>query len=259
MKRAAKAIVNYLPAILLLVLLAAGWQAYVRIADVNSVILPAPTEIAQATWENRGSLLSDLMVTMREIVYGFLLGVAVGIVCGILIVYSRLMERTLYPLVITSQAVPIFAIAPLLVIWFGFGITPKVLMAAVIVFFPICVNQVEGLRSADRGAIELMRSYGASEWRVFRSVRLPASTPFLLAGMQLGVTYAVIGAVVAEWLGASDGIGYRMVVANSLSQTEIVFAAIFLVAVVGVAMFALVRIVGDLAFPWQARRRGDEQ
>lgn len=254
MKRVGRAIWEVAPAAALLTLLLAIWQAYVQMADVNPVILPAPTEVATAIWENRSSLASDMAVTLREIIYGFLLGAGLGMALGILIVYSKAMERTLYPLVITSQAVPVFAIAPLLVIWFGFGITPKVLMAAVIVFFPICVNQVEGLRSADRGAIELMSAYGASEWRIFRTVRLPASVPYLLAGMQLGITYAVIGAVVAEWLGADNGIGYRMVVANSLAQTEIVFAAIVVVAVVGVTLFACVRIIGNLLFPWQARR-----
>jgi ABC-type nitrate/sulfonate/bicarbonate transport system permease component len=255
MKGVTRKIWDLLPAAALMLLFLVIWQAYVELADVNSVILPPPTEVATALWENRSLLLSDLGVTIREIVYGFLLGAGVGMFLGILIVYSKAMERALYPLVITSQAVPVFAIAPLLVIWFGFGITPKILMAAVIVFFPICVNQVEGLRSADRGAIELMSAFGASEWKVFRTVRLPASVPYLLAGMQLGVTYAVIGAVIAEWLGADSGIGYRMVVANSLAQTDIVFAAIVVAAVVGVVLFAVVRIVGNLLFPWQARRR----
>lgn len=244
-----------LPALVLMLLIAVGWQLYVTWADVNPVILPSPTQILTTTWESRSLLLSDLAVTMTEIGLGFLLGVIVGMLCGMAIESWRTMERVLYPLVVASQAVPIFAIAPLLVIWFGFGIMPKVLMAAVIVFFPICVNQVEGLRSADAGVIELLRSYGASSLRIFRTAKLPSSTPFLLAGMQLGATYAVIGAVIAEWLGASEGIGYRMVVANSLSDTELVFAAIFVVAIVGLLLFAAVRLIGNLLFPWQAKTR----
>jgi ABC-type nitrate/sulfonate/bicarbonate transport system permease component len=255
MRTAGRAIWGLVPAAILLLLFLAAWQAYVEIWDVNAVILPSPTDVATALWDHRASLLADLGVTMQEIVYGFILGAVVGMVLGVMIVYSRALERALYPLVITSQAVPVFAIAPLLVIWFGFGITPKILMAAVIVFFPICVNQVQGLRSADRGAIELMSAYGAKEWRIFRSVRLPASIPYLLAGMQLGVTYAVIGAVIAEWLGADKGIGYRMVQANSLAETDIVFAAIVVVALVGVALFAVVRVLGNVLFPWQAHKR----
>ncbi len=174
-----------------------------------------------------------------------------------MIVYSKTAERTLYPLVIASQVIPIFAIAPLLMIWFGFGIQPKVIICALIVFFPICVNMVEGLRSADKGIVEVMRSYGASERRIFRSVRLPAAVPFLLIGTQVGITFGVIGAVIAEWVGADAGLGYRMVITNSQSETWLVFAAIITLAVVGVALFALVRVVGDLVFPWQAKVESD--
>ncbi len=242
-----------LPAAGLLVLLFGIWELWVRAKHVQPVILPPPTQVARTLWDNRSTLRSDLLVTLKEIAYGFFFGFAVGFVCGILIVYSKLMERTLYPLVIASQVVPVFAIAPLLIIWFGFGITPKVIIAALIVFFPICVNMVEGLRSADQGIIDVMRSYGASELRIFRSIRLPSSIPNLLVGTQVGITFAVIGAVIAEWVGADKGLGYRMVVANSQSETDLVFAAIITLAVVGVGLFALVRVVGDVAFPWQAR------
>ena len=221
------------------------------------MILPAPSAIGQTLWDEKSLLVSDLWVTLKEIVYGFVAGFLIGVVCGVLIVYSKTAERTLYPLVIASQVIPIFAIAPLLIIWFGFGIQPKVIICALIVFFPICVNMVEGLRSAEKGIVEVMRSYGASEPRIFRSVRLPAAVPFLLIGTQVGITFAVIGAVIAEWVGADAGLGYRMVVANSQSETSLVFAAIITLAVVGVALFALVRVVGDLVFPWQAKVESD--
>lgn len=244
-----------LPATILILLLLAFWQIYVRAANVNAVILPAPTDIASTLWDERSTLLSDLWVTFKEIALGFVVGAVAGMACGILIAYSKVLERTLYPIVIASQVIPVFAIAPLLIIWFGFGITPKVLIAALIVFFPICVNQVEGLRSAEQGAVDLLRSYGASEWRVFRVIRLPASIPYLLAGMQIGVTFSVIGAVIAEWVGAQEGLGALMLSANSQSDTALVFAAILTVAIVGVTLFGLVRVVGDVVWPWQARRR----
>lgn len=244
-----------LPATALVLLLVGFWQLYVTAADVNAVILPPPSDIVTTMWEERSTLLADLWVTFQEIALGFVVGAIAGMVCGILIAYSRVLERTLYPLVIASQVIPVFAIAPLLIIWFGFGITPKVLIAALIVFFPICVNQVEGLRSAEQGAVDLLRSYGASEWRVFRVIRLPASIPYLLAGMQIGVTFSVIGAVIAEWVGAQEGLGALMLAANSQSETALVFAAILTVAIVGVTLFGLVRVIGDLVWPWQARRR----
>lgn len=244
-----------LPVVLLLLVLGGAWEAYVRLADVQSVILPPPSEVATTWWTNRTTLGTDLLVTLREIVYGFGVGFVIGVAAGVGIVYSRILERTLYPLVIASQVVPVFAIAPLLIVWFGFGIAPKVIIAALIVFFPITVNMVEGLRSADQGILDLMRSYGSSEWRIFRSIRLPASVPYLVIGTQVGITFAVIGAVIAEWVGASEGLGYRMTVANSQSETALVFAAILTLAVIGVTLFALVRIVGDLAFPWQRKRQ----
>ena len=247
-------LLSIVPALLLLVIALGAWQAYVRANNVNAVILPAPSDIASTLWSQKSTLWDDLLVTLKEIAYGFAVGFGVGVVCGILIVYSRIAEITLYPIVIASQVIPIFAIAPLLIIWFGFGIEPKVIICAVIVFFPICVNMVQGLRSADQGIIDVMRSYGARESRIFRSVRLPASVPFLLVGTQVGITFAVIGAVIAEWVGADSGLGYRMVVANSQSETDLVFAAIVTLAVVGVFLFVLVRVVGDLVFPWQAGR-----
>lgn len=252
MSRVKRFLVAVLPPLFILILLGLGWQWYVTSADVNAVILPPPGDIFTVLWDRRDLLMEDLAVTAREIFLGFVVGVVAGMLFGVLIARSKIFERTFYPIVIASQAVPIFAIAPLLVIWFGFGVTPKVIMAAVIVFFPICVNQVIGLRSADESAIEVMRSYGASEFRIFRSVRFPYSVPFLLAGMQLGATYAVVGAVVAEWLGASEGLGYRMVSANANSQTDLVFAAILVTAVVGIALFVAVRVIGNLLFPWQS-------
>jgi ABC-type nitrate/sulfonate/bicarbonate transport system permease component len=244
-----------LPVVLLLVVVVGGWEAYVKLSGVNSVIVPGPAQVAKAWWTNRSTLGSDLLVTLREIVYGFLAGFVIGIVTGVGIVYSRILERMLYPVVIASQVIPVFAIAPLLIIWFGFGIAPKVIIAALIVFFPITVNMVEGLRSADQGIVDVMRSYGASEWRIFRTIRLPSSVPYVLVGTQVGITFAVIGAVIAEWVGASSGLGYRMTVANSQSETDLVFAAIITLAIVGVALFALVRVVGDVLFPWQRKQQ----
>lgn len=244
---------NVLPPLAILVLIGIGWQVYVSRSGISPVILPSPGEVWEALVDNRSLLLSDLGVTSKEIIFGLLVGVAAGMILGILIASSKAFERSLYPLVIASQAVPVFALAPLLVIWFGFGTMPKVLMAAVIVFFPICVNQVVGLRSADPGAIDVMRSYGAGELRIFRSVRFPASIPYLLAGTQLGATYAVIGAVIAEWLGANKGLGYRMVAANANASTDLVFAAIFVTAAAGIVLFVLVRVIGNLVFPWQAK------
>ncbi len=250
--RNSKRISYILPSISLLGIALIIWQSYVTLAHVNEVILPAPTGIMKSLWQNRLILWQNLIVTGEEILLGFVIGAVTGMILGIMIALSKALERAIYPLVIASQVIPIFAIAPLLIIWFGFGIAPKVLIAALIVFFPICVNQVEGIRSAEDGAIQLMRSYGAGTWRIFRVVQLPASVPFLLAGMQMGVTFSVIGAVIAEWVGAQTGLGALMLSADAQSNTSMVFAAIVTVAVLGVVLFALVRVIGNLIWPWQA-------
>jgi ABC-type nitrate/sulfonate/bicarbonate transport system permease component len=254
MSKLGRSVFVAIPAVLLLGLLVARWAVFVKVTAINQLLLPSPRTVFETTWTQRSLLLSDARVTLKEVAVGFVLGVAIGMLCGILIAESRLMERTIFPVVITSQAIPVFSLAPLLVIWFGFGLLPKVLLAALIVFFPICVNQVEGLRSADQGTVNIMRAFGASRLRIFRTVRFPASIPSLIAGMQLGVTYAVVGAVIAEWLGANQGLGYRMVAANALSETNVVFAAILVTAAVSVLLFALIRIAGNLLFPWQRRQ-----
>lgn len=253
-----RTIASVLPAVALIVAFGLVWEIAVRVMQVNAVILPAPSAIWVSLIDNFGLLMGDLAVTFQEFILGFLLGLSAAMVIGIAIVYSRTLERVLYPLVVASQAVPVFAFAPLLVIWFGFGILPKVLMVTVLVFFPICVNQVEGLRSADPRTIDMMRAFGANEIRIFRSIRMPSSVPFLVAGVQMGITFAMVGAVVAEWLGASQGLGYRMVVAHATSKTALVFAAVLVTATVSVLLFVLVRVVANRLFPWARtdRRRG---
>jgi ABC-type nitrate/sulfonate/bicarbonate transport system permease component len=241
-----------LPAALILVLLIGGWEIAVRVMDIQPVILPAPSRVATALWDNRGLLYSDMVVTIKEILVGFALGFVGGVVLAGLIVYSRTLDRALYPLAVASQTIPVFAIAPLLVIWFGFGMLPKVLVAALIIFFPITVNTVEGLRSAEPEMIALLRSLGASHWQIFRLIQIPASLPYVVAGTQVGIAYSVIGAVIGEWVGSTNGIGARMISANSLLQTDLVFASIVVLSLVALTLFLAVALISRLAFPWRS-------
>jgi len=242
---------NAAPVAAILAVAIVGWELAVSIWDVRDVILPAPSQIASTVWEERSLLASDMLVTLKEVALGFTLGLTAGVTLACLIVYSRVLERALYPLAVGSQTIPVFAIAPLLVIWFGFGVWPKVIVAALIVFFPITVNMVEGLRSAEPEAISLLRSLSASRWTIFRMVQIPASLPYLLAGTQVGVAYSVIGAVIGEWVGATEGIGARMLSANSLLQTDLVFAAIAVLSIVTLTLFVLVNVLGRLLMPWK--------
>ena len=239
------------PVSVLLVLLIGGWEIAVRALHTQDVILPAPSRIAQTIWDNFGLLSGDMGHTLVEVMLGFALGFGGGVLIAALIVWSKTLERALYPLAVASQTIPVFAIAPLLVIWFGFGILPKVIVAALIVFFPITVNTVEGLRSAEPDSIKLLRSLSASRWQIFRLIQVPASLPYVLAGTQVGIAYSVIGAVIGEWVGSTKGIGARMLSANSLLQTDLVFAAIVVLSVVALALFVLVSLAGRLLLPWK--------
>ena len=227
------------------------WQVAVAVFDVKDVILPPPTQIAKTLWEQRSLLASDTLFTLRNVLVGFAVGWIGGVALAAAIVASRVLERALYPLAVGSQTIPVFAIAPLLVIWFGFGMTPKVIITALIVFFPVTVNTVEGLRSADNEMIALMRSLSASRWQIFRIVQIPAALPYVIAGTQVGVAYSVIGAVIGEWVGSTNGIGARMLSANSLLQTDLVFAAIVVLTVMALVLFVLVTLLGRWLTPWR--------
>jgi len=254
-----RALLDYIPACLVFLAILIVWQTVVTVNSIPLAILPSPLRVAQTIVTDADTLASNTGVTMVEIVLGFVSGALVGMVTGILIFYSRALERMLYPLIVASQMIPVFAIAPLLIIWFGFGMSPKIIIAAVGVFFPICVNQVEGLRSVDPGLIKLMRAYSASDWQIFRMIAFPSSIPFLVAGLQIGVTFSVIGAVIAEWIGSENGLGALMIASNSLSRTDIVFAAIVVLSVMGLIFFVGVRLMADWLWPWQkkpSRRRG---
>lgn len=243
---------KYLPPILVVAGAIAAWEILVRANNVPAGLLPAPSAVLASIINDRNLLLDNLSVTLEEILLGFLLGLAAGIVVAIGIVYSKVFERTTYPIIIVSQTIPIFALAPLLIIWLGFGIEPKVVLVAIGVFFPITVDMVAGLRDADQEMLALLRTFRASEWQTFRTVRLPNSIPFLIPGAQVGMTYAVIGAVIAEWIGAEKGIGKVMISANALDRTDQLFAAMVLITVVALLLFVMVRVAGRRIAPWYA-------
>jgi ABC-type nitrate/sulfonate/bicarbonate transport system permease component len=163
---------------------------------------------------------------------------------------SRTLERSLYPFVIASQTIPIIVIAPLLLIWVGYGLAPKIIVVALIAFFPIVVNMVDGLKSADPDVVHLLRILGANRWQIFVKVQLPSSLPFLFSGLRVAMAVSVIGAVIGEWVGSSQGLGYLMIRSKPQFLTERVFAAIVVLSAIGVTLFALVGGLEKLAIPW---------
>ena len=242
---------SWLWPLLILLLLLGGWEVAVRVADTPRWMLPPPSAIAISLRDDRALLLSHAWVTLQEVLLGFGLALVAGVLVGIAIDSSRVLKRAIYPLVIASQTIPLVALAPILLIWFGYGILPKVLITALVSFFPLAVNTVDGLRAADGEMLALLRSFGASRRQRFRLVKMPAALPQLFTGARIAITFSVVGAVFGELVGASAGLGYLMERAGAQFQTERVFAAIVLLALMGISLFALLTLLERLLLPWR--------
>ena len=227
------------PVVTLAVLLAAWWIA-TWISGVPSYLLPTPQSVAVALWTQRGLLMWSTFTTLTETLLGLLAGVVLGSFCALAIVFSPLLQRWLMPLLLLSQAIPVFALAPLLVLWFGFGMTSKVVMAVLVIFFPITAAFSDGLRRTDIGWLDLARTMNASPASILRHVRLPAALPAFGSGLRVATAIAPIGAVVGEWVGASAGLGYVMLNANARIQTDVMFAALFVLAMMAILLWVLV-------------------
>ena len=250
------------PWLLMPITLAVGlllWYAIVRIGDFQPFILPPP----QLVWQRflralaDGSLARHSLVTLGEVLGGLLLGVSSASLLGYALAKSRRLERLLAPYVVASQSVPVVAIAPLLVIWFGPGITSKVLICALIVFFPVLINTIVGLRSVPNDLHGLMRSLEATRWQTFTLLEVPASLPVLLGGLRIGATLSVIGAVVGEFVGADRGLGFLINVARGQYDTALVFVAVFALIGMALILYSIVVLLENRLLAW--RKKPEEQ
>ena len=237
--------------IALLILFLAAWEAAVRGLGVPRYILPAPSGIAVSFVSHFSELLYHAAATMAEIVLGLLFGGLGGFGLAIVVFYSPILERALYPLIVASQMIPVFAIAPLLIVWMGYGLWPKATVAALIGFFPIVVNASDGLRSPSVESVELFRSLGATRGQIFAKLRLPASLPTVFAGLKVAATLCVVGATIGEWVGAHRGLGYLMLQSNALLRVDLVFAAILMLSILGLLLFGAVRIIERRVLRWR--------
>ena len=243
------------PAIALLALAVGFWELAARAGWVEDYLLPAPSEVARALVEDRDLLLEDAWVTGQEVLLGFALALVAGVAIAVALHLSTLARRTVYPLVIASQAVPIVVIAPILVIWFGFGMTPKLIVIGLICFFPIAVNTLDGLRAVDPAQQKMLRTLGAGRWALLRRLELPAALPYLFSGAKIAVAVAVIGAVFGELVGSDAGLGHAIQVGMAQLLTARVFAAVLLLSVMAIALFGLISLAERRAVPWA--RRGE--
>lgn len=247
---------DYLP-LLIAVGLFIGWELAVIVFAVSEFVVPRPTVVVELLVTRWDYFLTNTWVTAQEILLGFALSVIVGIALAIVIVRFRTVDRAVHPLLVILQVVPKVALGPIFILWFGFGMTPKLLLIVLIAFFPIVLNMIAGLRSVDQNLILLMQSVGASRTELMRRVEIPNSLPYLMTGLKLAITLAVIGAIVGEFSGAYEGLGYLIYFGSAQLDTPLVFAALILVSTLGVVMYYAVVIAERLIVPWAPERMRD--
>jgi len=219
-------------------LLLLWWLA--TLSNIPAFLLPSPAAVAQALWEGQGFLFYHTLITASEVVSGLILGVLLGVLLALGMIYSPRLQRWLMPLVLTSQAIPVFALAPLLVLWFGFGMSAKVAMAVLVIFFPVTSAFFDGLRRVNNDYLDLARTLGASPWAQLRHVRLMAALPAFGTGLRMAAAVAPIGAIIGEWVGSAEGLGYLMLNANARMQTDQLFAALFILILMTVLLWVAV-------------------
>lgn len=246
--------------VLLVAISIGAWQivastgVLAQLFNLESYLVPSPAEVASSLWENRALLAENAWVTLREVLAGFGCGLLAGVGFAVVLHLSETLRRATYPLLVASQAIPIVAIAPILIVLFGFGIWPKLVIVALICFFPITVNTLDGLRSVDPDAIKLMRTLDGSRWQIFKRVEAPTALPYTFSGAKIAVAVAVVGAVFAEWAGTSvgaGGLGALIRVDNALLQTARLFAEVFVLAAIAIGLFGLLALAERRVVTWR--------
>ncbi|MCS7217245.1 MAG: ABC transporter permease [Candidatus Bipolaricaulota bacterium] len=237
---------SYAPAALVVVLLLALWEGGCRFFRLPVYVLPAPSRVFRTFVHDLPLFLEHAAVTVQEVALGLGIGTALGIGVAVVAFYVRPVGQALTPFLVGTQVVPIFAVAPLLVLWFGYGIWPKVAVASLITFFPVAINLLDGLRSVRSELLEFFQALGAREAKLLRLVLLPAALPFLLSGLRVGATLSLVGATLGEWVGASQGLGYLMIRENARLRLDRVFAIVLLLTLMGLGLFGTLGVLERL-------------
>lgn len=241
---------KWIPSLVFLLFLLGAWQIVITAIQVPLWLLPAPTQIAQALWENRQLIWMHTLTTVLETTVGFALAVVFSLITAGVMVLSPWIKRLIYPFLIISQTVPLIAVAPLLILWLGYGLLPKIVIVIIVCYFPITISLIEGLELPDADFLNLLKSMGASRWQIFYIVRWPHALPSFFAGLKIAATYSVMGAVIGEWLGSSTGLGVYLTRSSHSFLTDRVFAAIFAITVLSFLYYALISTLARLALPW---------
>lgn len=243
------------PPIGLVAVLLAIWELYARSSAVSPFVLPAPTQVLGALWDFRAEAIRNAVPTIVETIVGFGISIAAATATAIALDRVGWIRRAVEPLLVASQTVPIVAIAPLVVVWFGFGLVPKVLVVVLVTFFPITIALLDGFGTTPPEATELLRSFGASAGQTFRKVRWPSALPSLFTGLRISATYAVVAAVIGEYVGATEGLGIWMQLSQRSFRTDLVFGAIVLTAALSMGLYGLVALAERGAIPWWRQAR----
>ncbi|MBI2372275.1 MAG: ABC transporter permease [Deltaproteobacteria bacterium] len=248
--RSARGLGQAVPVVVLTALLLAAWEVATPLLQIPVFILPPPSATLRALMAERAVLLDHSLVTLKEIVLGFLIGDALGILLAVVVGQFRVIERSLYPLIVFFQNTPKISIAPVFVLWFGYGLAPKVTIIVVISFFPVIVNTLYGLKFVEPNLLDLARSVSASRWDVLTKIQLPHALPYMFEGFKIAITLSVIGAIVGEWVGSDAGLGFMILLSSTQLETAKLFAAITVISVIGVALFYLISLAERLLLPW---------
>jgi len=234
------------------------WQGVIWLTGTPRFILPGPATVFRALAEHRALLAANAGTTVAEILLGLAIGTALGAASAIAMDYTRTIRHWLMPVLVVSQAIPVFALAPVLVLWLGYGMASKVAMATLIIYFPVTAAFLDGLRRTDPGWLDLARTMGGSRWSIMRSVRVPAALPALASGLRVATAVAPIGAIVGEWVGSSSGLGHLMLQTMARGQTDIMFAALAVLAAMAIVIFYTVDRLLARALPWVSESGVDD-
>jgi NitT/TauT family transport system permease protein len=229
------------------------WEAFVRYSHIPGWLLPAPSAILEAIVEWRSDLVGHTMVTLYETIVGFVLSIVISIPLAVAVVYSPLLQNTVYPILLAMQSTPKVAIAPLLALWIGFGAAPKIIVVFLVCFFPIIVATASGLTAVPASLIDLIRSLSASPMQTFVKIRFPTAMPHIFVGLKIAITFAVIGAVIGEFVGSENGLGYLILVSTSQSRTPLAFGSLVLLTIMSIVLYYGVALIERIVVPWAPR------
>ncbi len=226
------------------------WEGISRLGILPPYVLPAPSSIVVSLVVNFTSMSNDIVITLLEALIGFIIAILLSVIMAILMDSIISIKKTIYPVLIVSQTIPIIILAPLFIIWFGYGYTPKVVIVILICFFPITISTLQGMATVDKELIDLLRSMGASKFQVYKFVKIPSATPNFFAGLKIAATYSIMGATIGEWVGGKDGLGVYMIRAKQSFATDRVFAAIIIIVILSILLLKIIEFTENKYMPW---------